>query len=92
MSFGTFPQTVTLIVESTGAAGVLFSLTVRNGFSDSGGGASWGVSFPPIQLLNLQGANIKLDATQTYQLRCAAIDQAVNCYLTSSFVFTTNPN
>jgi hypothetical protein len=47
----------------------------------------------PFSILNIQKANIKLDASQTWEYDCFGFGAGVtNCYISSSFVFTLNAN
>ncbi len=78
-------STFTAVLESTGTAGMLYQVT-------------WGAKTPAAfnaaldtqKLLNFSGMNVKLDATQTWRIRCTTLIQLTG-NLTSAFNFTTNP-
>lgn len=77
--------TLTLIMESTGSAGILYFLIWGSNPPNPAG------SFINIQkILNLSAMNIKLDATQTWRLRISGLSN-LTATMQSTFNYTTNP-
>lgn len=74
------------VMESTGTAGVLYDL-IYGVNNPAGFTAALGTQ----KMLNFSSMNIKLDATQTYRLRCISLSH-INAQLQAAFNFTTNPN
>jgi hypothetical protein len=75
-----------VIVESTGAAGVLIEL-----FYNCSNGAASPQGQPPAYLVNQSGWQLKLDATQTWRIRAANVTNFITD-ITWLFNYTTNPN
>ena len=70
-----------VVVESTGISGLLYS------FIFSGSSTILGVQ----KLLGLNGMNLKLDATQTWRLRCTSQSGVVGINFSFNSNFTLNP-
>lgn len=72
---------ITLVVESTGVAGIL----IAPAFTCPGGGGGGSVSLANLLVMNLSGLQTKLDATQTWRLRVQGNITVGQAFAVSSF-------
>jgi hypothetical protein len=78
-----------IIVESTGVAGILFDLAYSFE-AESGSGLIRDPGAPRL-VGPLSGFNLKLDATQTWQIRVGSIVNNFNSTYNFNSIFTSNP-
>lgn len=78
---------VDIIIESTGAAGVLYQYRL-----DFPGGFAAVFENPSVPILTLNNMNVKLDATQTWRMRCSALAGFAFVQMHTTWNWTTNPN
>jgi len=74
------PGSATQVIQSTGAAGILFSFSVAFGNAFS----------PDFTLLNLQGCNLKLDASQSWEVNQTALAGGNGGFVGYNFAFSVN--
>lgn len=79
--------TATLVLESTGSAGILFNVPWAVSLSPGLAGTLNGV-FP---IFSKSGMQLKLDATQTWRLRVQATGGGIEATANFNACFTTNP-